>query len=416
MNFFERYKKILGIIIFLVVIVLLGYLLYITFFKSIVSEPAAEPAISTTSAGLPTANTGGGQKVGDGQPGNIGSIPGKQAGREQPGTATPGVDEVAKGGVTRTQQLTDVPSFNILRNGNGVSYYNSSDGKFYKLDADGNQTPMSDQVFYNVSDVSWSPTKNKAVIEYPDQSKIIYDFSSDKQITLPKHWQDFSFSPNGDNIVLKSLGNDPDNRWLAVTDGNGGNVKALEQIGDAATIHPDWSPNQQSIATYTNGEGLDRQQVLFVGLHGENFKAATIDGRDFRPMWSPKGDRLLYSAYSASSNLKPTLYVVDAQGDTIGNNRQKLNVDTWSNKCAFADNQTLYCAVPKTLEEGAGMFPKMAQNTPDIIYRINTVTGFKEQVAIPEGDHTVSEITTSEDGKTLFFNDLTGSIFKINLE
>lgn len=417
MEFFERYKKIFSVLAFMIVVILLGYLLYITFFKSAVQGPGETPVQSTSTSGLPEANIGNVNRIGNqGQPGNIGGTPNKEAGQKQPEAGVPLVDEVAKGGITKTEQLTDTPSFNILKNGNGVSYYNASDGKFYTVDANGNKTTMSDKVFYNVSNVSWSPTKNKAILEYPDKSKIIYDFAKGKQITLPKHWQDFSFSPNGENIVLKSLGNDPDNRWLAVTDGNGGNVKALNQIGDAATVYPDWSPNQQSVATYTSGEGLDTQKVYFVGLHGENFKAATIEGRDFRPKWAPEGDRLLYSAYSQASDLKPTLWVVDAHGDSIGDNRQKLNIDTWANKCSFSDRNTLYCAVPNKLEQGAGMFPQMAQNTPDTIYRINTTTGFKEQIAVPEGEHTISQITTSEDGKTLFFNDSTGSIFKIKLQ
>lgn len=416
MEFFERYKKIFSVLAFLIVVILLGYLLYVTFFKSSVEGPTEIPEQGTTTAGLPVADIGTGKQTGNiGQPGNIGGIPDKNQTANQPGSPVTPIDEIASGGLTKTERLTDTPSFNIARNGNGVSYYDAGDGKFYTIDPNGKKVPMSDKVFYNVSNVNWSPTRNKAILEYPDKSKIIYDFQKNKQITLPKHWQDFSFSPNSENIVLKSLGNDPDNRWLAVTDGNGGNVKALKQIGDAATVYPDWSPNQQSIATYTNGEGLDTQKVYFVGLNGENFKAATIEGRDFRSKWAPEGDRLLYSVYSSASNLKPTLWVVDAHGDSIGNNRQKLNIDTWANKCVFSDRETLYCAVPKTLEEGSGMFPQMAQNTPDTIYRVNTSTGFKEQIAIPEGDHTIGQITTSEDGKTLFFNDTSGSIFKINL-
>lgn len=417
MEFFERYKKIFAVLAFLVVVILLGYLLYATFFKTATEGPTEIPTQGTSTTGLPESEIGKGNISGStGQPGNIGGSPDKNAGNNQPEVPAAPIDEVAKGGITKTEQLTDTPSFNILSNGNGVSYYNATDGKFYTVDVNGNKTPLSDKVFYNVTNVEWSPTKNKAILEYPDNSKIIYDFTKDKQITLPKHWEDFSFSPDGNNIVLKSMGNDPNNRWLVVADGNGGNVKALNQLGDASSVYPDWSPNKQSVATYTSGEGLDTQKVYFVGLHGENFKAATIDGRDFRPKWAPEGDRLLYSAYSSASDLKPTLWVVDAQGDSIGNNRKRLNIDTWANKCTFSDRDTLYCAVPNKLEQGAGMFPQMAQDTPDTIYRINTTTGFKEQIAIPEGDHTIGQITTSEDGKTLFFNDNSGSIFKINLE
>lgn len=414
MNFFERYKKIFAVLAFLAIVFIMGYFLYITFFKTTILSPV-EP-VATSTSGLPQSEGGtGGQVVTPGQPGTIGGL-GNAGQPNSPTTqtpqSTPGISNIA----TVATPVTDTPAFNMQRNGNGFQYYNPNDGKFYTVDAQGNKNAMSDQVFYNVKKVDWSPTKDRAVIEYPDNSKIIYDFKNNKQYTLPKHWQDFSFSPAGDNLVLKSMGNDPDNRWLAVSSNDGSGVKPIEQIGDASTVYPSWSPNQQTVAMYTDSQGLDRQKVYFVGLHGENFKAATIEGRDFRYQWAPQGDRMLYSVYSAESNLKPALYIVNAQGDQIGTNRQPLKVETWADKCTFADNTTVYCAVPEKLNEGAGMFPKMAENTADSIYRINTATGFKEQVAVPSEAHTISEITTSEDGNTLFFNDQSGKAYKIDLK
>jgi Tol biopolymer transport system component len=416
MGFFERYKKILSVLAFLATVFFLGYMLYITFFKS-ATEQAVEPTQEEQAAGLPQSGLSGNSQVASGEPGKLGETNNQpqSPASSAPNQETTAISDKAQGGITKTEQLTDTPGSNIKTSGNNVRYYDPSEGKFYSIDKNGQKVQLSDKIFYNVRDVTWSPVQEKAVIEYPDNSKIIYDFEQEKQITLPKHWEDFSFSPTGENIVLKSLGNDPDNRWLAVTKSDGSGVKALEQIGDANSIYADWSPNQQIIAMYTSGGGLDSQDVYFVGQNGENFKSTTVEGRDFRPLWSPEGDKLLYSVYSQGSDLKPSLWVVDAQGNSIGNNRQELKLETWADKCTFANSQTLYCAVPESLEKGAGMFPQMAAQTPDTIYKINVKTGYKEKVAIPEGEHTINEITTSEDGKTLFFNDSSGLIFKINL-
>jgi hypothetical protein len=416
MSFFATYKKLILALGFIGLVIILGFAIYKLFFQELISPSQPQSITSTsTTTGLPQAGNGGTrQVVNDNNAGVLQTIPG--AGNQQP--TTPTVDQVANGGLTKTTDITNSRSFAISNGTNGnIKYYNPEDGKFYKLDASDQPVALSDQTFYHVTNVNWSPTKDKAILQYPDGSKTIYDFTKNKQITLPEHWQDFSFSPDGNNIALKSLGNDPDNRWLVTMNEDGGSVKALEQIGNPASVQVDWSPNQQIVAMYTNSTGIDQQEIYFVGLNHENLKSTVIEGRDLREQWSPTGDRLLYSVYSDKTNLKPSLWIVDAQSDNIGNNRQPLNLQTWADKCAFSDNTTAYCAVPNSLEEGAGMFPTMAANTPDTIYRINTITGAKEQIAIPEGNHTITELTVSKTGNELYFNDSnSGHMYKIDLK
>lgn len=414
MDFIERYKKLLLALGFVVLVILLGYLIYKVLFSGYSELPGQDSNVSTSTAGggLPTAGSGGQNQVID--PGANSGLQGSADPKTQPLKE----DEPTASGAAPTIDVSSSRTYSVSSGLNGsIKYYNPDDGKFYKLDGNDKPTAMSDKTFYQVKDVTWSPTKDKAILEYPDGTKTIYDFSKNKQVTLPEHWEDFSFSPSGDGLVMKSIGNDPDNRWLVTTNDDGGNIKALEQIANPSVVYPSWSPNKQIIAMYTESTGIDKQEVYFVGQNKENFKSTIIEGRDFRPLWSPEGDRLFYSVYSEDSDLKPSLWVVDAQGDGIGANRQPLNLETWADKCTFANQTTVYCAVPNTLQRGAGMFPQMAQNTPDTLYRINTVTGAKEQVAVPEGSHTISEITTSKDGNQLYFNDTnTGHLYKIDIK
>jgi len=269
-----------------------------------------------------------------------------------------------------------------------------------------------------VEKITWSPDKNKAILEYPDQAKIIYDFKDKKQISLPKHWQDFNFSPDSSKIVLKSMATDPDNRWLAIINDDGTSAQRVTALGDKDdTVYPSWSPNNQTVAMYTEGVSYDQQRVYFVGLNNENFKALTIEGRGFDPLWSPKGDNLLYSVYSSSSDLKPELWITSAQGENIGTNRSKLNIQTWANKCIFSNADEIYCAVPESLEEGAGLFPDLSKNTKDNLYKIDTQTGLKKLTAIPDGDFTMSDLIVSNNGYYLYFTDVnTGKINKIKLK
>lgn len=414
MDWLVKYKKIFLVIIFVLIVFILGYLLYALFFKPTPPPAVTGEAISTTTpGGLPVARTGTGGIAPSGQP--AGGLP--PAGT---GEALSRGSQTAQGGLTQTTELNQIPSLGatLSANGNDLFYYNKQDGKFYRLTKDGQSTLLSDTVFHEVEKITWSPDKNKAILEYPDQAKIIYDFKNNQQISLPKHWKDFDFSPDGSKIVMKSMADSLDNRWLAVVDDQGSGAQRVAALGDKDdTVYPSWSPNNQTVALYTEGQGFDQQAVYFVGLNNENFKSLTIEGRGFEPKWSPQGDRLLYSVYSSSSDLKPELWIANAQGDNIGAGRVKLDVQTWADKCVFASKIDIYCAVPEKLEEGAGLFPELAKNTKDNLYKIDTQTGLKRLLAIPDGNFTMSNLIVSANGFYLYFTDAnTGKINKIKLK
>jgi hypothetical protein len=416
MDFFIKYKKIFLVVLFLSITLLLGFLIYTLFFKSFITpEPRETDTGTTTSRGeFPDSGQGDG--------GNIIKDPDRDTELPTNIDTTPvirKIDKTARGGITKTTAITSLPSSSVTldNSGKNLQYYNKQDGKFYKIDSQGNAITLSEKVFHNVENVTWSPAKNKAILEYPDGANIIYDFDSKKQISLPKHWEDFDFSVTGSNIVAKSIGLDPHNRWLITSNSNGANSQKIEMIGiNADSVQSTWSPNNQIIATHIEGVDFDRQKVYFVGKNNENFKSLTVEGRDFRSIWSNKGDKLLYSVYSSDDDMKPSLWVVNSSGDKIGSGRKKLNIETWADKCTYASSDDIYCAVPEYLEKGAGLLPKLAENTVDKIYKINTETGVKRIIAIPDIDYNISKIVVSDDEKHLYFTDSkTETIHKINL-
>jgi dipeptidyl aminopeptidase/acylaminoacyl peptidase len=378
-----------------------------------VEPPTGEqPGATTTPGGLPKAGEGGGKIT---TPGAGGQLP---AGTGTPFEQKP--SETANGGITKTKELSSASSMSATlgSTGSNLQYYNKTDGKFYRLNANGQAEAISDKVFHSVEKVVWSPNKNKAILEYPDGANIIYDFTDEKQISLPSHWKDFDFSPSGGQIVMKSMGLDPSNRWLAIVNEDGSKVRAVESMGEnEGTVYPAWSPNNQSVAMYTKGVSFDRQEVFFVGLNNENFKSTIVEGRDFRPKWDPAGDKLLYSVYSSANDLKPSIWLVNASGDNIGSSRKSLNLETWADKCTFAKNSDIYCAVPENLEEGAGLFPEMAKNTKDNLYKIDAKTGAKKLLAVPDGSYNMSNIIISDNSSNLYFTDeTTGKIYGIRLK
>lgn len=423
MNLLSRYKKLFFVFGFIVVTVLMGWALYKTFFSnSLVLVPEINNT-GTSGGGLPAAGEGVGQIVtstGSGLiPENADNVNGSRnpLNSEQPKTGDP--TNVALGGLTKVETITKSPGIgSTLSNSGGVQYYNKDDGLFYKIDKDGNAVKMSDRVFHEVSNVTWAPSKNKAILEYPDGSKIMYNFDTKKQVTYPKYWEDLSFSPQSNQIIAKSIGLDPDNRFLTVASDDGSRVINIEPIGlNADKVQADWSPNNQIIATYTKGLDFDRQEVFFVGLNGENFKSTIVEGRGLNYTWSTSGDRLLYSVYNTNSEMKPKLWIVDAQGDTINTNRRSLEINTWADKCTFATNTEIYCAVPTTMEPGAGVVREVTDKASDELYKIDLETGNKTLIAVPNGSFNVSNLMVSDKQDQLIFSDKnTGLLYKVKLK
>lgn len=417
-----NWKRILILIGFLLIVVLIGYLLYFFFLKPTI--PLAPPTNVNIPAGiLPPAgvnvNIPVGVNVGVLPPGanvNIG-VP------SRPGPMPPGavaLSPIARGGLTETRSLTTTRGYGVTlgNDGSSILYYDKTTGQFFRLTADGRQLPLTDKIFYQVEKITWAPGKEKAVLEYPDGVNIVYDFKTKKQVTLPAHWKDFSFSPNNERLVFKSIGTDPENRFLAISKADGSEAEQIEPLGDKdATVYPAWSPNEQIIAMYTEGKDFDNQYLYFLGLNNENFKSVTINGRNFQGVWSPQGDRLLYSAYSSSNDFKPMLWIVSAQGENIGLNRRSLNLQTWANKCTFSNNDKIYCAVPQNLQEGAGIFYQQLDNSPTDVYEIDLSTGFKSMIATPQGDHNIENLVVSQDGRYLYFTSKTdGRLYQIQLK
>lgn len=415
-------KRIFLIIGFFAFTFLVGYGLYWVFFR----KPTPPTAISPT----PTqgGKAGAFPSIGEGAP--ITDQPGQDnlptsANQPTPTAVAPTPETTQPINTTYNlntgiSTITDAPIKGVTASGSTgqAKYYNSQDGKFYKLDSSGNPVALSDQVFYNVQKVTWSPNRNQSIIQYPDGAKIFYNFDTKQQVTLPKHWQDFSFAPVGEQIAAKSIGLDPNNRWLVTANPDGTSVRLLEPLGENADkVTIDWSPNKQVVALSTTGDPLDddRQQVLLVGLNKENFRGLTVEGRGLQTTWSKQGTKLLHSVYSARSDFKPELWIVDATPSSIGSNRKPLSLNTWASKCAMSDDRFAFCGVPETLDTGAGFAPSLADTTADKLYKIDTNTGLKVEIPLGE-QHTIDTVTISDDGHTLYFTDKAQpGIFKVSI-
>lgn len=415
----SRIKRILLIILFIVIALLFAFAIYYFFFRPLLPTPTVPtptPPVTPTNLppSLPPSIAVPPSAVNIPPiPPSIPTIP------PTPTVPGPAISFQANGGLTSYTTLESDKTINpaLAGNGSDLVYYDASNGFFYNVTPDGTKTLISDQAFKNVSNVTWSPDSKAAVLEYPDGSKVMYNFAKKSSITLPTHWKDFVFSPDSAQIAFKDMKLDQEDRYIAISDANGGNYRQIEPLGDQdENVTVKWSPTNQYVALYVEGVDDNRSDVYPIGFNGENFKSLLIEGRDPRYEYSPSGNKLLYSSYNSDSSYNPTLWVVNATPDLIGTGRMKLDLDTWADKCTFGAENTIYCAVPKKLNLGSGFIPSMADSQPDNIYKIDLLSGSKELIAQPLFDITVSKMLVNKDGNKLYLWDKnSGDIKEINL-
>ncbi len=332
------------------------------------------------------------------------------------------VSPVATGGLTASPQVVPGSAQFPLVTSSGTRYYNPSDGKFYQLSPSG-PVALNEIPYPDVQNITWSQRGQRAVLEFPDGANIVYDFDSKKQFTLPKEMTEFSFSPNANEIAGKFLGEQESDKWLVTVNSTGSNLKGIEPLGDNADkVEVNWSPQGQVVALSRTGEPLSglNEEVLLIGLQGENFKSLEVEGRGFASQWTPSGNQLLYSIYSERNNFKPELWVVDGSVDQIGYNKKYLSLPTWVDKCTItADSNTAYCAVPQNLPDGSGYLRELAKGLPDYFYRVDLQSGTSTLIAAPVADNnyvSASNLTLSNDGRILYFIDeLSGTLRSLQL-
>lgn len=409
------WKKIGVMAMFVLAVFFFGFFIYYFFWRPILG-PATPAETATTTAGTLPGSTAGGVRT---STAGTGVLPDAltQIITGETGAGT-GITQPVLG-VNDANLLVDARTqFSAMANDGKITYYNYKDGKFYSVDENGNIATLSDQQFYNVSNTVFDHSGQKAVIQYPDGSNTIFDFATGKQITLPKHWQDFEFSPSDQEIVFKNIGLDPANRFLVTAKYDGTNLRIIETVGENADlVSPNWSPNNQVVATYNTGLDANRSEIFFIGQNNENFKSLTVEGRDFRGAWSPDSSKMLYSVYNAGNDYKPQLWISDASGDSIGNNRQKINLNTWADRCTFAGNDVAICTAPATMPYGAGLEPLAVAGITDQIWAINLQTGQTALIAQPKNVSAIGNIMFSDKSPDNLY--LSGKydnkIYKINL-
>lgn len=330
------------------------------------------------------------------------------------------ISTVANGSLTEVKVLNENQVSGLAKTSDGVKYYDKEKQQFFRINGQGEPELLTDKKFFQVENILWSPKDDKAILEYPDGMNILYNFRTNKQVTLPPELANFSFAPSGQQISATWLGDREEDNWLVLANDDGSGLGLIEPIGnEVEDVKVGFSPDGQVAALFRKSVDLQSQEVYPIGLHEENFRSFVVNGSGFESSWSPQGNSLLYSVYSESTDYLPNLWVTNGQTSRLGDLKVSLNLATWPDKCTFSGENTLFCAVPQGLPRGAGLYPEIADNYPDNFYRVDLSTGAKTLIASPVGyvgGYRAYNLFVSNDGQFLYFTDKsTGLLQSIRL-
>lgn len=314
---------------------------------------------------------------------------------------------VANGGETYTQRLTSSGVLSPTIVGDTILFYDERDGLFYMIDSSGELVAVTDQAFVAAETVVIADSGTKAALEFPDGSNIIYDLETGKQTTLPNHWEDFEFSDDGDKVANKSMSIDPNANALVISNSDGSQTQVVAGLGKHADdVTLNLSPTNQVVAFSNTGEtqsGFGRDEIYLIDLNGEAVGSLIVEGGNFSAMWSPTGNAILYSVSLASAGDVPSLWYTNATGN-IGADRERVDLQTWVEKCTFKDESTVICAAPREVTPGSGLDPRLIDAYDDV-YEVNLSTGRVSLLATPVLDVQMFNLSVSDDKSILYFTD-----------
>ncbi len=414
-------KKIILIILFLVTIVLMIFVIYKIFFQTNRVGILEEQQPINQGGSLPQLGEGT-QNVQEGS--GLISADGTTQGQTQ--IKETEIDEFAQGGFTKVKEdiAETIRSQSFSNTNNGMAYYSPGQQSFFRISESGEITKLSDKKFYSVENVTWSDKNNRAIIEYPDGTKILYDFNKDRSLaTFPKDMKEFAFSASEDKIASKWVGPYEDYNYIVGAGYDGSNLKFVEPMGmQERNVQIVWSPDNEIMATYRKYIDSERQEIFFINENGKNLTSLIVEGGNFKGTWNPSGEKLLYSVYNSGSNYNPTLWVANGKSDQLGGGKKYLGINTWVDKCDFANtnSQYVYCAVPENLPKGSGMNPSIANSALYSIYKVDINEGRLEKIAQPINNGAGVSINkiylNNQDSKIYYTDQFNNHLYSIELK
>ena len=303
---------------------------------------------------------------------------------------------------SRLMQIVKEPVIGAVLNKDEtkVLYYKRAGGNLFQANLDGqNEENKSNLTIIGLTDVRWSPSRERAVLGYIDDGVLRYlieNVATSSTVFLPQRVTSASWQPETGALIA----------YTEITENGLRIVTANAQLKNQQTLFTSPIPEYTvSWVDKTNLVALTRptyfatslSQIISTSKKSSEF----VPVRGLGVLPSPNGGLLAIGGVDANGALLPIRFV-DIKGREAGSS----NVRTLVEKCAWRpDGAELICAAPKN---NAGSLPDSWQkgivSFEDMLVKIDSRTGIAVDLPGTEGGlFDATGIFLDSQNKYLFF-------------
>lgn len=320
--------------------------------------------------------------------------------------------------VAAGQKLIKITDFSVVspslnKEENKILYYKKDGGNLYSSDFSGQkQEKISNLTIVGILEALWSPARDRAAVFYLDQETLkgFLHIGTSSVAILPQNLKSFSWSPDGKSLSYLIFKDDRLN--LVSGDSAAKNIKNIfsTPVLDAQIS---WV-SADKIAMQTAPSGAAEGFIFLYSRASGSFQKILGAIFGLTSLWSPDSSRILISSTnSAGRNLR--LAVTDTSGKILFNS----NLATLPEKCTWADNKEIYCALPRDIST-ENIWPdeylRGEVNTTDSLVKVNIEKKEIEGIFTEEG-FDVSSLILSKDKNYLFFiNRVDGTLWSLKIK
>jgi hypothetical protein len=302
--------------------------------------------------------------------------------------------------ISRLKAISQEPVLGPTIDGQKIKYYSAANGNVFKSNFDGSGLMrISSNILPGLLKVLWSPDKSKVIAIFKDGEQVkkyFYDYQTQRSVLLNQNIRYLAWSPAENKIVYQYYDPQTEDNNISIANPDGTQWTNILKTRMKNLI-VEW-PSLEQVSLRTRPSGLAQSVVYTIDLATNNFQKVINETYGLTILWSPLGNKILYSETSSEGkNLK--LKIADLAKQTI----KELNFVTLPEKCVWSkDNRTLFCAIPKTIPTTAILpddYYKGLISFTDDFWRINLDTGEKIQLF-----ETTSETESAYDAKELLLS------------
>lgn len=305
--------------------------------------------------------------------------------------------------------------------GEKVFYYSKTDGVVWETDFEG-QSPRSitNITIPDIISTIWSSDKTLTISAYQEKNitkKTLFDFLTRKATELDARIKSISFSPSQNKIAYQMIDTKTDINAIFISDPNGLNSKNIFPVR-AENLKIYW-PSEDMVAFASAPSGIVQGSAFSKKISDQSSGLAKIIGNIYglTIKFAPSGNELIYSQTDQYGH-SPKLSFLKS-----GFLSQDTNLNTLSDKCAFAESGNIYCAVPRLINGSLVLPDDFYKNTADfsdMFFKIDASANQSAMIMDP-GDFkynfNASDLVVSPDEDYLIFiNKKDGLLYSIRLK